>query len=508
MELHKRSVFNNGDFYLKSKYKGLSLSYLFHRDTFDPFPFTLHNVIAAEPGATVVSGTPRVDTAGTHQNLNLLSVGHDAKLSTSWTSKIKFLYNRRNGNTCASCHSPLGRGVTSDGSPGTRELVQREEETNQRYWLNAQLNFSPVGSRHNVIFGGEYQYDKTTKNLFQRLDSDPDLNTGAGFVQDEISFLNGDLIATLGLRVDQNEYTDSSVSPSASIVYLPSENLVFRGSFGRSFRQPTWNDLFISQRFLPVLIAIPPLGNVPLELRRVGNPDLKTEKINTVELGGEYFISNRYSVKVDLFYSLIEDYIQSEEFALPVGFPAPFPFPPRPPALGPGPPALLALANNRPGNINTTGGEVEFRARPHEKLSAIFSYAYHDANLSVLDSQAGYAPRHKFTTMLNVQPFKRFSINFNLNSWSRFNSSIPGLTRGLRPEFAPGGILHGENVGDPYAIAHLRFAYDILTSDNKKVGISFQLRNLFDQEIQMNPMPAVDTSLRGLEPVARVFYHF
>ena len=66
-----------------------------------------------------------------------------------------------------------------------------------------------------------------------------------------MSLLDKRLIATVGGRLDHHGLSGTAFSPSASLVYLPVEKLVLRSAVGRAFRQPTWNDLFISHRFRP-----------------------------------------------------------------------------------------------------------------------------------------------------------------------------------------------------------------------------------------------------------------
>jgi outer membrane receptor for ferrienterochelin and colicin len=472
--------------YLDVRYKGLVASYLVDRDTSDPFVFS------------------NVPTLGTKQTLNIATAAYDKRLAPQWNSSTKVLYNRRDGNTCANCHDPTGGGTLINGQTATPEIINGQHETNQRAWINEQINWAPSGSAHSVVFGGEYQFDRTTKNIaFQRLDSQPNVSTGAVFGQDEISFLDRRVIATVGGRIDRNEITGTAASPNASVVFVPQDKFVLRASFGRAFRQPTWNDLYINQRFLPSPINV---GGTPTELRRVGNPGLQPEHVNTFEAGAEYFITPAYSVKLDLFRSSIAAYIDSEVFSSQsVGTPT---GPPRPAAIGPGPAARLALASNRSSSILTGGGEIEFRAKLSQMISGIVSYAFQQNNLNPsTDAQAAYSPKHKATGILTVNPVQRLSINFDVNAWGRFYTATPGLTRGLS-SMAPNGILFGKHVGDAYAIANVNVNYPFVPEAQRGFGVGFQVRNLFDRLVQENPVTALDTSLRGREVFARVYYRF
>src|SRR4029077_2406532 len=169
------------------------------------------------------------------------------------------------------------------------------------------------------------------------------------------------------------------------------------------------------------------------------------EHIITTEAGGEDFISPGYSIQLDGLFHSIKDYIDGDSFHTRVGTPT---SPPRPVAIGPGPPALLAFATNRTAPIHTGGGEIEFRAKPTRAVSGIVSYAPQQYNLnSQTDAQAAYVPKHKVTAIVTVNPIERLTLDFDVNTWSHFNTATPGLTQGLSI-FAPGGVLFGKQVGE------------------------------------------------------------
>jgi iron complex outermembrane receptor protein len=478
-------IVKNAEGFLDVRYKGLTASYLLDRDTTDPFIWQNNG------------------TLGSKQTLNIATAAYEKRLAPEWNSTARVLYNRRDGNTCANCHDYTGAGTIINGQVATSPQIKAQHETNQRTWINEQINFTPAGSAHSVVFGGEYQFDRTTKNIVQRLDSQPNVSTGAVFAQDEISLLEKRIIATVGGRLDQNQITGTALSPSASFVYTPHDKIVLRTSFGRAFRQPTWNDLFISQRFLPNASTS---NGVVTEMRRVGNPALQPEHVNTFEAGAEYFMTPAYSVKLDVFRSSIANYIDSEVFAAQaqaVGLPG---GPPRPAAIGPGPAARLALASNRTTPILTGGGEVEFRAKPSRFVSGIVSYAFQQNSLNpATDAQTAFSPKHKATGILTVNPVDRLSMSFDVNAWSHFNSASPGLTLGLT---SSNGVLFGKRVGDAYAMGNVTINYALVPESQRGFGLGFQVRNLFDRIVQETPVPAVDTSLTGREVFGRVYYKF
>ncbi|HZS46584.1 MAG TPA: TonB-dependent receptor [Blastocatellia bacterium] len=470
-----------GDAYFRAAYKHFEFTYLFHRDTYTPFQLSTE------------------ETDSPEQDLNMITAAYAGKITKSWSYTARALYNRRNGTTCAVCHDSRGNGTFLNGLPAP---VDSEHETNQRAWFDLQFNYAPANGRHNLMFGAQYQADIVTKEIVQITDKVPEINTSGFFFQDEIK-LSHNLTGTFGARLDDNSRTGVAVSPTASLVYQPLQNLIFRGLFARAYREPTWNEFFINQRFLPVLI---PFGNTAVELRRVGNPLLQPEKINTAELGGEYFIKRNYSFKLDTFYSYIQDYIQAEDFTTLVGFGGSTP--PRPADIGPGGPAMLAIAHNRLTPINTAGGEAEFHFRPSARFYGNFGYAFQTVNVNpATDSQSAYSPKHKFTLVLDAEPFHRIHANFNMNTVSSFSASMPGLTQGLT-SIAPGGILFGRPIGQPYALANFSVAYEMPMQQDRRLRLSLNVNDLFNQKAQLNPIRAIDTGLRGTQVSLGINYKF
>lgn len=471
LEYQKDVRLLSGDAYLRTSYKGMETTYLLHRDTYSPFQLAGGQSLPTE------------------QNLHMLNLSYGRPLSRSWSFRVRALYNRRDGTTCANCHDFRASGTFRNDLPAD---LSSERETNQRTWFNLQFNYSPAKSRHNLILGTQYQLDNVYKEVVQRLDRDRDLQIKGFFVQDEIS-LRPSLMATLGTRIDNHKLTGTSASPTAALAYQARSNFVLRALFGRAYREPTWNEFFINQRFLPQLIGS---SSGLLELRRVGNPQLKPEKVNTGELGVEYYLHRNFSIKADGFYSAVQDYIEAEDFSTLVGFGDATP--PRPAAIGPGPTARLALAANRQDIIRTAGAEIEVQFRPLQQLHGVAGYAYQAMSTNATDIQHAYAPSHKVTLMVDTEPLQRLHVNFNMNSSSSFTASTPGLTMGLSPQ-APGGELFGRRIDQGYALANVHFSFDLPARRDRVLKLSFHVNNVFGQRVQLNPISGVDTGLRGRE---------
>ena len=443
MSFLEETEIKNGDVFLKTNYKGFALSYLFHKDESNEF---------------TMDSTRNIRTTGTHQTLNFIDASYSKKFSEDWNWRVKGFFNRRDGNTCESCHNPL-----SVGHPAN--LVQNEDELNQRLFFNTQLDW--IVASHRVIFGVDAQSDKTEKDIARLANADETVNNVAGYAQGEFSFADGKTIITAGVRLDQNEVTDTSISPSISGVFLPTTNLVLRTSYGRAFRQPTWNDLFIDMKFL---------AGFP-DIRLTGNPDLETEKIDTFEAGMEYFFSPEFSAKADFFYSDVQDFIEVNA-GLPTG-----------------------STINRQSDIQLTGVELEARYRPSSKFSAIFGYALQSTDLNSSlpgpDSAGAYAPEHKLTGIINLTPVDLLSFNFGINYWGEFDSR----------RFTSGTVNFGEEVGEPFTYANFQTILHIPVQ-GQRLNLGFLIKNVFDEEVQLTPAVGVDDSLYGREFYGSLSYDF
>jgi len=101
--------------------------------------------------------------------------------------------------------------------------------------------------------------------------------------------LTKDLKLSLGARLDNYSNFGSQLSPNASFAYNLRENLKIRGSVGRSFRAPTFNDLYWPGQ---------------------GNPNLKPEKGITEELGTEAKINKYLTSGLTYFHSDYKQLIQ------------------------------------------------------------------------------------------------------------------------------------------------------------------------------------------------------
>jgi outer membrane cobalamin receptor len=114
---------------------------------------------------------------------------------------------------------------------------------------------------------------------------------GAIYLQDEIE-LHPSLTATLGLRYDAHSIYEEQWNPRLGLLWrLPWETRL-RASVGRSFRAPTFNDLYW-----------------PASPWTAGNPNLKPETAWNYELGLEKKLEQWAVAKIAGFYREVDDLI-------------------------------------------------------------------------------------------------------------------------------------------------------------------------------------------------------
>lgn len=155
-----------------------------------------------------------------------------------------------------------------------------------------------LGDRQIVQAGGEWV--TVRYRGFNRLANDrgESADTGSIWAQDKLSFNR--ITLTAGFRFDHHSIFGNAFSPKAGINVRVHELFRVRASYGRGFRAPDLGQLYY--RFL----------NPTNFYQVIGNPNLKPEHANSVQLGGEFTSRNRrVRLGVNVFYNDVENLIDS-----------------------------------------------------------------------------------------------------------------------------------------------------------------------------------------------------
>ncbi len=181
--------------------------------------------------------------------------------------------------------------------------------------------------------------------------------------------LTRDLKFSLGARLDDYSNFGSQISPNASFVYNLQESLKIRGSVSRSFRAPTFNDLYW-----------------PNDGFSAGNPNLRPEKGITAESGIENKFNKYLTSGITYYWTHYTELIN-----------------------------WTPDANNfwRPTNIGSAtinGIELENKINLTHNFNAGLNYTYMIAKDSKTHKFLIYQPLDKVDCSLNYDDLKGFLI--------------------------------------------------------------------------------------------------
>lgn len=195
----------------------------------------------------------------------------------------------------------LGRWTHQFGSAGRLEIqayydrVRREasllNNAVDTYDLQAQHTFS-VGSRHQIVWGGGY---RMTDDAFQPVIGPQPLDPAArrvsifnGFAQDQIA-LSNDVSLTLGIKAEDNSYTELELMPNARLAWRATENQLLWAAVSRAIRNPSRveRDFFIPGIVVPGMFG--------------------SEKLIAYEAGYRAQASDKLSVSVTGFWDDYDD---------------------------------------------------------------------------------------------------------------------------------------------------------------------------------------------------------
>lgn len=140
---------------------------------------------------------------------------------------------------------------------------------------------------HQVMWGGGYRHarDDIGPGLFTTfVPISRTLHWGNVFVQDEVT-LHDTLRATVGLKLESNDYTGVEYLPSARLAWKPSADRLVWGSLSRAVRAPARFDRDVRFPGTPPYLVI-------------GGPNFESEVANVVELGyrGQHSETLSYSL--------------------------------------------------------------------------------------------------------------------------------------------------------------------------------------------------------------------
>lgn len=244
------------------------------------------------------------------------------------------------------------------------------------------------------------------------------------FVQDEWSFAR-DWNVTVGVRHDHYSDFGNTTNPRAAIVWQTDYNLTTKLLYGRAFRAPAFAELY----------------NINNPVSR-GNPKLKPETIDTLELAFDYQISDDIRAGLNVFHYQMHDIIRF------VTDPAP---------------ATTVTAQNS-GDQEGHGLEFELNWKLAKALRLTGNYAFQRAEDNRTETDPGNAPRHQAYLRASWQALSNWSVNPQVK-WIGERSRAAGDTR---------PALNG------YTLVDLTLRHSPILHD-RKLEVAASVRNLLDE---------------------------
>lgn len=116
----------------------------------------------------------------------------------------------------------------------------------------------------------------------------------AGYIENSLDLFNNKLNLNLSARIDDYSNFGTEFNPSFGALFKPNNDIKFHGLISRSFRVPTFNDLYW-----------PDSGD-----GLKGNPNLKPEKGLTEEIGFDIAINKRLNSGLTYYHSNYNELIQ------------------------------------------------------------------------------------------------------------------------------------------------------------------------------------------------------
>lgn len=260
----------------------------------------------------------------------------------------------------------------------------------------------------------------------------------SAFIQDTWT-LNSAWELTAGVRYDRYSDFGSTTNPRLGLVWEARDNLTVKLLYGQAFHAPPFESLYVH--------------NNPI---RLGNPNLKPEKIRTWELAFDYRVNNNMHLALNLFRYDIDDKITS----IPTG------------------PSESSLANAT--TWSGQGGEFELRWKTSTKSSLLFNYSYQHSK-DAAGEALPYASKHTVYARADYLLGAHWYLDTQLNWMSDW----------FREPHDPRPDMNG------YTTVDLTLRRKDIYGGNTNFAIS--VRNLFNADVRYpSPSPAIGSNAINL----------
>ena len=336
--------------------------------------------------------------------------------------------------------------VYSEGIYADFDIFER------RLYQEGKLVYSGLDN-HNLLVAYTIQNERTTEqstivtdrltgiglvdysDTFPFFDENAQRDLFSVSLEDQYSF-SEKLNFTFGLQYEVNSEIDTSVNPRFSAVYRLDMENIFKGTFTRSYRLPSWQEVYIKNNTV-----------------RFGNENLNIECVDAYEISYIYKQSLDTTFKSSIFYLKNRDQIRRDN----------------------------AFTYQNLKNTNVYGLELEFTTSITDRDK--FWFAYSALGSNNLSHDLAYSSQHlvKSYYIYNITPY------FSISSTFKYNSSKSRFSGELRDDIDGSSVIdsalqwHNDDYQVTFSLENIFdekevFASDPLSGyieDYNRVGRSF-----------------------------------
>ena len=335
-------------------------------------------------------------------------------------------------------HSTLRGAFASDAS------LPPNQNTGLGDWWGADIDATHTFSRHLLTVGGEFQddYKQNQKNFNTNpymvfVDVRNESVHGGIFAQDEISLFNS-LVVYAGIRLDRYEGFGSATSPRLGLVYTPDAATTVKLLGGRAFRAPNeFEQHFGSYQLNP-------------------NPDLKPERIETLELVGERLIGGGVQLSASTFRNRLSALISQ--------------------TVDPSDNTQLIFQNA--DAIESKGVELGLKVNRGHGLTGRLTYALQETEDRRTGIELTNSPRHMAKLELLAPLYVR---NITAGVDAQYVSDRQTISGGV----APGQVVTNLSLLAPLAFGRLDLSatvYNLFATNYGDPGANYQRQNTIPQD--------------------------
>lgn len=198
------------------------------------------------------------------------------------------------------------------------DYTERDEVTYGERRHTADLDFQhrfPLHKRHELLWGFGYRWTgdrlRASETQWYTDDRHSDVTLSA-FVQDEIALVEDRLKATLGSKLEHNDYTGYEPQPNARLAFTPHAALTTWAAYAHAVRTPSRVER--SMRLLRTLQrpGMTFFGQPTLPAMIMGDAAFGAERLNAYELGQRVQALENLAFDLAAFYNAYYD-VQSVE---------------------------------------------------------------------------------------------------------------------------------------------------------------------------------------------------